>query len=179
MQLKAVQTTVMMLIGLMFVPLAQAHTGVQATAGLTDGFIHPLTGLDHILVAVAAGLWAAKTGKHCVLWAMLFLPLLSVGMLLGVVGHAFLHTEVISILIFILGVAVVAMVITLPHAVAYLVFGSFAIYHGVVHMLEMPQSVSVGGYAAGLLMSTGFLLLLGIILRQVIMLHKPHSVTPG
>ena len=41
---------------------ALAHTGVGSVEGLTQGLLHPLTGLDHILAMVAVGLWAGLVG---------------------------------------------------------------------------------------------------------------------
>jgi len=54
MRLNAIHTTVLTLITLMIAPLVHAHTGhavVTHAAGLVDGFIHPMTGLDHLLVS--------------------------------------------------------------------------------------------------------------------------------
>ena len=47
---------------------ASAHTGSYITAGFGAGIIHPLTGLDHLLLAVAICLWAGLRHGH-VLWS--------------------------------------------------------------------------------------------------------------
>lgn len=36
---------------------ANAHTETGAVGGLIIGFLHPLTGLDHVVAMVAVGLW--------------------------------------------------------------------------------------------------------------------------
>ena len=41
---------------------AQAHVGAGDTSSFPTGFGHPLTGLDHVAVMVAVGLWAAQKG---------------------------------------------------------------------------------------------------------------------
>ena len=174
MQQRALQVIVMTIITLLIAPLAQAHTGMHGSAGLADGVMHPVTGLDHLLVAIAAGFWSARSGKHCLQVIMLFLILLLAGMLLGVAGQVFPQLGVATILAFALPLLVIAVAIARQELFAYVLFGSFAVYHGVVHMLEMPAMASVTGYATGLLLSTGFLLALGIILRQVIITRKPH-----
>jgi len=46
-------------------PLVLAHSGGGHVAGLADGFMHPVTGLDHLLIAIAAGFWAGRSGDHC------------------------------------------------------------------------------------------------------------------
>ena len=38
---------------------AWAHPGPESTAGFVHGFVHPVTGLDHVLAMVAVGLFAA------------------------------------------------------------------------------------------------------------------------
>ena len=179
MQMRALHVTMMTIIGLLIAPLAQAHTGMHSTVGLADGFMHPVTGLDHLLVAIVAGFWVAKSGRHCLQCIMLFLLLLLAGMLLGVAGLVFAQLEITTTLAFVLLALVIAVAIARQDLFGYVLFGSFAFYHGVAHMLELPSMASVTGYAAGLLFSTGLLLALGVILRQVINVHRHHRVSPG
>jgi len=42
--------------------LAHAHAQVGEATGFLTGFLHPLTGLDHIIAMVAVGLWGAQLG---------------------------------------------------------------------------------------------------------------------
>lgn len=177
MQLKALHVTVMTITGLLMAPLAGAHTGMHATAGLADGFMHPATGLDHLLVTTIAGYWVAKSCSHCLRGIMLFLLVLLAGMLLGVAGLVFPQLQVITILAFVLPALVIAVAITRQELFGYVLFGSLAFYHGAVHMLAIPSTASVTGYAAGLLFSTGLLLALGVILRQVINAHRHHRMS--
>jgi hypothetical protein len=41
----------------------------------------------------------------------------------------------------------------------------------------MPVPATAAGYMTGLFFSTGLLLILGLILRQVVAIRKPHSAT--
>ncbi|TKD26636.1 MAG: protein hupE, partial [Mesorhizobium sp.] len=41
---------------------AHAHVGIGTTASLSAGLMHPLSGLDHMAVMIAVGLWAALNG---------------------------------------------------------------------------------------------------------------------
>lgn len=50
------------------VPLAQAHPG-HGPAGFVTGFIHPLTGWDHLMAMLAVGLWASQLGGRA-RWAL-------------------------------------------------------------------------------------------------------------
>jgi urease accessory protein len=169
----------MTIIGLLIAPLAQAHTGMHTTAGLADGFMHPATGLDHLLITTVAGFWMAKSGRHCLQCIVLFMLLLLAGILLGVAGLVFTQLEIMTILAFVLPALVIAVAIAKQELFGYVLFGSFAFYHGAAHMLAMTSVASVTGYAAGLLFSTGLLLGLGVILRQVINAHRHHSVSHG
>ena len=49
-------------------PTAFAHTGSDISTGIGAGLFHPLTGLDHLLLAVAIGLWAGLRHGH-VVWS--------------------------------------------------------------------------------------------------------------
>ena len=41
---------------------AEAHVGHGVTMGFANGFLHPLSGIDHILAMVAVGLFAVNLG---------------------------------------------------------------------------------------------------------------------
>jgi urease accessory protein len=172
---KVIITSILTSTTLLLAPLAQAHPGTQAVAGLVEGFIHPLTGLDHLLVAIAAGYWAARAGNHGVRDMTLFMGLMLAGMLLGLASVAFPELGLETLLAFLLTVAVIAMIIAMPEKFVSVFFGGFALYHGLAHMLEMPRHAMVAGYMIGLLISTGLLLALGNLLRHVIITRKPHA----
>ena len=46
--------------------LARAHTDQVASGSVMPGYLHPLTGLDHVLGMVAVGIWGATLGKLCI-----------------------------------------------------------------------------------------------------------------
>jgi urease accessory protein len=177
MQLKSLSAVLLAFITLLVSPFALAHSGADHIAGLADGFMHPVTGLDHMLIAIAAGFWAARSGSHGVADVVYFVSLLLGGMLLGAVCMAFPQLQLSTTLVLVLTVAFIALSIAAPQHFAYVFFGAFAVYHGLVHMLEMPALITAVGYMLGLVFSTGLLLMLGIILRQVVASRKAHSKT--
>jgi urease accessory protein len=118
---------------LLIAPLALAHSGAGHTAGLADGFMHPATGLDHLLIAIVAGFWAGRSGNHGVTDAVYFLSLLLGGMLLGAACLAFPQLHLPTILTVALTVVFVALTIVVPQYFSYIFFGVFAVYHGIVH----------------------------------------------
>ena len=162
---------------LMLSPFALAHTGGGHMAGLADGFMHPVTGLDHLLIAIAAGFWAGRRGDHGVTGMVYFLLLLLAGVLLGSCCVLFPQLQLSTILVVLLTVVFVAASIAAPQYFAYIFFGGFAVYHGIVHMLEMPAPVTAMSYVIGLLFSTWLLLMFGLILRQVVATLQPQTDT--
>ena len=63
---------------------AFAHVRIGSTASFAAGIGHPLSGLDHITVMVAVGLWAApKGGRALWVWPVTFVGVMLVGGALG------------------------------------------------------------------------------------------------
>jgi urease accessory protein len=66
-----------------------AHTGADAgthhdaVSALWDGFVHPLTGVDHWAAMLALGLWSAMTAKRVVIAPLVFAVMFVVGAMLG------------------------------------------------------------------------------------------------
>ena len=55
--------------------------------GLVSGFLHPLTGLDHVVAMVAVGLWGAFLGAPAIWILPVIFPLvMALGGALGVLG---------------------------------------------------------------------------------------------
>jgi urease accessory protein len=177
MRVKSLSAVLLAPIFLLISPLAIAHSGAGHVAGLSDGFMHPLTGLDHLLIAIVAGFWAGRAGDHGVRDVVYFMSMLLAGLLLGACCLLFPQLQLSVILVVLLTVAFIAASIAAPQYFAYICFGGFALYHGIVHMLEMPVPATAAGYIIGLFFSTGLLLMLGLILRQVIATRKPHAET--
>ena len=66
---------------------ASAHTETGAVGGLVSGFLHPLTGLDHVVAMVAVGLWGVFLGAPAVwLLPVIFPVVMALGGALGVLG---------------------------------------------------------------------------------------------
>jgi len=146
-----------------FATPALAHTGVGAASGFTHGFLHPLGGLDHVFAMIGVGLFAAVLGGRA-LWLvpLSFVTMMVVGAALGIAGVALPHVEIgIAFSVVALG-AMVAFQWKFPLAVAALVVGLFAIFHGHAHGAEMPDSISGIQYGAGFVLATALLHCAGI-----------------
>ena len=167
MQLKSRTSVLLALMGVIFTPLAQAHIVTTDTMGLLSGVVHPLTGADHVLAGVAAGIWAAVSGgsrARSVIAA--FLGMLSLGAVAGFAGTSLgLVEPVIALSVITLGV-LIALRVSLPGLVAPAVAGGFALFHGYAHAAGLPMMAGSAWYLLGLLMATSLLLGSGVVLGR-------------
>jgi len=165
MQLKSRTSVLIALMGVIFMPLAQAHIVTTETMGLLSGVVHPLTGADHVLAALAAGIWAAVSGgsrARSVIAA--FLGMLGLGAVAGFAGASLgLVEPVIALSVITLGV-LIALRVSLPRLMAPAVAGGFALFHGYAHAAGLPLMAGSASYLLGLLMATSLLLGSGVVL---------------
>jgi urease accessory protein len=66
---------------------ALAHSVGNSAAGFTAGFLHPPSGLDHLLAMVSVGIWEAELGAPAIWLLPIAFPLImACGGALGVIG---------------------------------------------------------------------------------------------
>ncbi len=143
--------------------LAFAHTGVGATHGFVHGFMHPVTGLDHVLAMVTVGILAWQMGGRAI-WLLpaSFVSLMAVGGALGMGGFDLPYVETgIALSVVVLGAAV-AMGVKAPLAFAMGLVGMFAVFHGHAHGAEMPETAGGLSYGLGFMLATALLHLAGL-----------------
>jgi urease accessory protein len=142
---------------------AYAHIQQGEAAGFLTGFLHPISGLDHVLAMVAVGLWGAQLGAPAI-WVLpvAFPMVMAMGGMLGLMGVPVPGIEYgIAASAILLGAAVLFEVRASLYATGLLV-GVFAIFHGHAHGTELPPGQSALLYSMGFVMATGFLHALGI-----------------
>ena len=130
---------------------AFAHLDPAEHGSLLAGFTHPLSGLDHILVMIAVGLWAAQIGGRA-LWVVpsAFVGTMAFGFVLAMAGvHLPFVEPAILASVVALGL-LVAMAVRMETAACAAVVGVFALFHGYAHGGEL-------GAAGALPFSTGFM----------------------
>ena len=145
---------------------AFAHPGHDAS-----GFLHPFTGIDHLLAMLAVGIWASFLGTKrksaVVLVPGAFLAMMALGAVAGFAGMKLpLAEAAIVASVFVFGALVVAAV-RLPSAWAMAVAGLFSLFHGFAHALEAPGN-SPAAYALSFLLATALLLGAGWGLGKVV-----------
>ncbi len=140
-----------------------------------SGFMHPLTGIDHMTAMIAVGAWSAQLGGK----AILRVPATFVGAMLlgGIIGFNQIiipYTEVGIIL----SVILLGLAIALEHKLS-LVFAAtgvaiFGICHGYAHGMEIPQLTNKVIYTLGFLITTASLHLVGAV-GGILLLEKPQG----
>jgi len=142
---------------------AFAHTGTGLAGGFVSGFIHPLTGFDHMLAMVSVGLWGAFLGRPLIIALPVIFPtVMAFGALLGMANVPLPPVEYgIAVSVLVLG-AMIALAIRAPVWLACVIVGLFGLFHGYAHGKELPSAADPIGYAAGFVLSTGMLHVAGI-----------------
>lgn len=150
-------------------PSVFAHASAEAMrGGFISGFLHPITGLDHVVAMVAVGLWGVFLGRPAIWVLPVVFPLvMAFGGALGVAGVDIPYVEVgIALSGVILGLAV-AFAVRPPLWIAAIIVGSFAIFHGHAHGTELPNATNPLVFSVGFVVGTGLLHLVGILFGEL------------
>jgi urease accessory protein len=149
--------------GLVCSSTAVAHTGTGLAGGFVPGFMHPFTGLDHLLAMICVGLWGAFLGPPLIQVLPIVFPLVMVGgAALGMLGVPLPPVETgIALSVLVLG-GCIALAIRAPVWAASVIVAAFAVFHGYAHGKELPSAADPIGYSAGFTLATGMLHVSGI-----------------
>lgn len=149
---------------------ALAHTGVDVHqhVGFMAGFLHPFSGLDHMAVMLAIGLWSALVAKQLgreMLWGPLgFANVLLAGAALGLQGVQIPAVEPM-VAASLVGAGLLVLTRTpLRGPGAALLAGGFALFHGLAHGYELADNVSAFQALAGMVSATLLLHSMGLAL---------------
>jgi urease accessory protein len=150
--------------------IAFAHPGHGEAGNLLAGFLHPLSGIDHLLAMTAVGLFAAHLGGRA-LWAVpaTFVALMGLGGIFGAAGVSLPFVEdAIALSVLVFGLVIFSRMAP-PVLAAMALVGIFAIFHGHAHGTEMPVSASWVDYGISFMVATallhGFGITLGLAIR--------------
>jgi urease accessory protein len=136
--------------------------------GLTNayaGFMHPFMGLDHLLMMLAIGVWAAKLSGS-LRWQLpvTFLGFMVVGASLGSIGFNIfgIETAIAASVIAMGGLLAINLPISAIGRIS--IVAVFAMLHGVAHGVELQNAVSQSdGVLFGMLLATALLHGLGFV----------------
>jgi len=154
---------------LFFTPAAAfAHIQQGEAVGFLSGVRHPISGLDHVLAMIAVGLWGAQLGAPAVwLLPVAFPMVMAMGGMFALMGVPLPGIEYgIAASAIVLGVAVLFKVRP-PLALAAILVGFFAIFHGHAHGTELPPGENALLYSMGFVIATGCLHAAGIAIGAI------------
>lgn len=151
-----------------------AHTGHDhGGSSLISGLLHPLTGLDHLIVMLAIGLWAVsstadQTVRPALRSVQIFLPIMLTGAVLAMAGIKLPAIETgIAASLLVMGLLLFSMV-KVSRVFSVSLISLFALIHGYAHGLEMPLKADPVLYTGGFLLMTMVLQLSGARLGRLI-----------
>jgi urease accessory protein len=141
------------------------------------GFLHPLTGIDHMVAMVAVGAWSAQLGGTNVIRVpVAFLTMMCIGGLIGVAATPLPYVQfgvVVSVIL--LGLAI-ALNQRVAWILAVLGVGIFGLFHGYSHGREIPQQQHVALYIFGFLITTLGLHVVGAVSGLLLLEHSRGKV---
>jgi urease accessory protein len=151
---------------------ANAHILQGEPVSFQSGFMHPLSGWDHIIAMVAVGIWGAQLGAPAI-WVLpvTFPMIMSFGGFLGLIkvplpgGEKFVEFGIA-----LSGVILGAMVLREARPkiwIAAATVGLFGLCHGYAHGYELPDGESGLYYSVGFVIATGLLHLCGIVIGLI------------
>jgi urease accessory protein len=159
--------------GIAFPGDASAHIiGVQGM-GFAGGFMHPLSGYDHLLAMLAVGFWSARLGGRA-LWMlpMVFLSAAAMACLLAIGSAGLVPVMEGGIAVSLVALGMLISLESRPGLwAAAAMIAMFGFFHGYAHGVEMPYAASPLGYAAGFLLATAMLHAIGVFLGTTTLQH--------
>ena len=153
---------------LLFSCSAFAHPG-HGLSGFVSGFAHPMTGIDHILCALAVGILAVnKNRKINYEIPMVFIIAMICGILIGRSGIAIpFYEQGITLSLILLGICVV-FGSRLNSLSSLALVACFGVLHGNAHGIEVDNGSLSFSAIFGLLFATSILLTIGTGLALII-----------
>ena len=144
---------------------AYAHSAKSLSLGFIGGFLHPLSGPDHLLAMISVGLWGAFLGRPLIyLLPVVFPTVMAFGGVLGMAQMPFPRVEIgIAVSVIVLGGAILLRW-RAPVWLAAGIVGVFGLFHGYAHGLELPSMANPVSFSLGFVLATGMLHVLGILI---------------
>lgn len=153
-----------------YLPIIFAHV-LPGDAGIIEGFLQPVINIEQLLAVVAIGILSVQIGKRA-LWSipLTFALMMSIGGFIGfMLGATPIITYGAALSLVLFGIAIVIRK-QIPEAVALIVVGIFAIFHGYAHGEAFPAEQTIIfflAYGVGIIVSTAGLNIIATLLSFI------------
>lgn len=152
---------------------AAAHLD-GSDAGLLNGLMHPVFGLDHLIAMISVGVVSVQLGGANI-WRLplAFVTAMTAGVAVGFAEYPLPHIELgIAASVLVLGVGILVAHRGLPAWPILILVLLFGACHGYVHGLEVPKSVNPALYILGFVIGTAMLHIVGVVIGEVASLQR-------
>ncbi|QXB47479.1 HupE/UreJ family protein [Acinetobacter seifertii] len=155
--------------------LAMAHPGHDhAHSGFMAGFIHPFTGLDHLVMALGFGILLWSAAKQWKIAGVIALSItLIVGFLVGAEGVVQASIAEYGIIASLIVTAIALWTKSnwiLPIAAALL-----ASFHGIAHGVELAHAGHIAALVAGMVTGMALIYCCGLALGALFTRYVPYG----
>jgi urease accessory protein len=149
---------------------AYAHSGHAEAISFFSGFLHPITGWDHLLTILLVSFWSAFTLKRIWLGPALFMGGMFLGVFLGLAQYTITWFE-LGIAISIMGMGILIYFNRrFDFNFSLSLISIFGIFHGYAHANSLGNSSASIGLIlldlCGLLIATAALHAIGVLLGK-------------
>lgn len=153
-----------MAIGALIPKVSEAHGFAGA------GWLHPLTGLDHMLAMLCVGAWSAQLGKRALISVpAAFVAAMAVGWFIGHMYPRISEPDAgVALSVVILGMAI-GLEGNVSVGIAAAGTALFGLCHGYAHGAEMPASANTVSYMTGFLITTAALHVAGAVAAMLVL----------
>jgi urease accessory protein len=158
--------------------LAHAHPGHDIDAALLAGLVHPLSGLDHLMVIFGIGVWAAQLGgKLRRNIPVCFLSVMVLSALLAMSGYPISGVEQSIAASMLLTALLLAFSWKLPPVAGIAVAALFAAFHGLAHGAEAPAAAGRLLFIVGFATSTAAIQFAGVLVGELLLRSRRKNIT--
>jgi len=140
--------------------VSQAHPGHDHHSGFSAGFLHPFTGMDHMIMALALGvlLWSAARQ-----WKILGMASMATALVFGfVLGQQQLFSSSLAEYGIIASLLMVATALLVT-------------FHGIAHGNELGHSGHIAGLVSGMIIAMSLIYIAGLGLGALIIRYIPYG----
>ncbi|WP_417762942.1 HupE/UreJ family protein [Shewanella sp.] len=139
------------------------------------GLLHPLFGIDHLLVALSVGMMCAMSTKRFIyLIPIGFLFFLSLGGIAGLLHMAFPMVSLVVAASVVAVGSLIALNRDFPVSFVMAFVGLLALFHGYENGSQLVNLDNVVLYSMGFVVGTILLLLLGVFIGRAIVHFDQH-----